>query len=113
MNSCNFVGRLVRDPESKSPTVAKFTIAVDGYDSATKTKKADFIPCVAFGRTAEVVMSYAKKGRQVAVGGRLHKNEWTKADGSPGSFWEIAVNDFTLLSDGSARAADRDDEPLF
>ena len=60
MNKVILKGRLVRDPEirysagAENKAVAKFTIAVDRPRKKDGESQADFIPCTAFGKTAEI-----------------------------------------------------------
>ena len=62
MNNCVFVGRLTKNPELRTngdTTVTRFSIAVD---RRFKKDEADFISCVAFGKTAEFIDKYFSKG---------------------------------------------------
>ena len=83
MNQAIICGRLVRDPEirytngAEAKAVAKYTIAVDRM----KDKEADFISCVAFGKSAEFAEKYFSKGRMAAVQGRLQTGSYTNKDG--------------------------------
>ena len=65
------IGNLTRDPQISAISqtqmaVAKFTIAINRRDKNGE-QKADFIPCVAFGKTAEYIDKYVHKGNKVAV----------------------------------------------
>ena len=76
MNDCDFVGRLTRDPELKTvstgSTKVDFCIAVDKPNKDKDGNKAsDFIDCVAWGKKAESIATYLKKGSLVGVSGRL------------------------------------------
>ena len=83
MNQAIICGRLVKDPEirytngEEAKAVAKYTIAVD----RTKDKEADFISCVAFGKSAEFAEKYFRKGQRVLVSGRIQTNSYTNKDG--------------------------------
>lgn len=67
MNHVMLIGRLTKDPEirhTQSGTlVGSFTLAVDRIVAKDKPKEADFIPCVVWSKTAEVVANYCKKGK--------------------------------------------------
>ena len=87
MNNCNFVGRLVRDPELKTTTgghsMCKFTIAVDrDYKSESGEYEADFINCTAWRQTAEFVDKWFKKGKPISVTGSLQIRKYTAKDGT-------------------------------
>lgn len=73
MNSCNFIGRLARDPETRrggtsNAVVSKFPLALDrGKDKDGKDRGADFISVTCFSKTAELVEKYCYKGQLVGV----------------------------------------------
>ena len=75
MNTAIILGRLTRDPDIKvsqsGMTIAHFTLAVNrGYKKEQK-QEADFINCVAFGKTAEAIGNYVYKGQRLLVEGRI------------------------------------------
>jgi single-strand DNA-binding protein len=82
LNQVNLIGRLTRDPEQRSTAngtyIAKFGLAMskkyrqDGIEKDEVT----FVDVVCFGKLAEIVCDYTKKGRQVYVGGRLKFDTW-------------------------------------
>ena len=69
MNKCHIIGRMTKDPEVRytqgGTAVATFTLAVDRRVAKDKPKEADFIPCVVWGKTAEVVGNWCKKGKLI------------------------------------------------
>ena len=81
MNLVILMGRLVRDPEVRytqgqdAKAVARFTLAVD---RKFKRDEADFISCVAFGKTAEFVEKYLQKGTKVVCEGRWQTGSYEK-----------------------------------
>ena len=82
MNQVALLGRLARDPEIKATantTIANFTLAVDRPYS--KEKEADFIRCVAFGKTAELIDQYCGKGRQIGITGRIQTGSYEDKNG--------------------------------
>lgn len=82
MNKVLLMGRLVRDPETRysqdGKGVSKFTLAVD---RRMKKDEADFISCVAFGKTAEFIEKYLKKGTKVACEGHWQTGSYTNKEG--------------------------------
>ena len=72
MNSTQLLGRLTKDPELKygasGTAYCKFTLAVN---RAFKKDETDFISCTAFGKAAETIAEYVRKGDQFAVTGRI------------------------------------------
>ena len=79
MNLVILTGRLVRKPELKysasGTAYCRFTIAVN---RAFDKEKSDFISCTAFGKTAELVGEYLRKGSLTGVQGRLEQSEYEK-----------------------------------
>ena len=88
MNKVILMGRLTKDPEVKyvqganTFTVARYTLAVNRRFKRDGEPDADFIGCVAFGKSAEFVEKYLKKGQQIAINGRLQFETWTDQNGN-------------------------------
>lgn len=84
MNSVQIAGRLTRDAELKytqgGMAVANFTVAVSRYKKGGEDT-ADFIRCVAFGKTAEIVAERTKKGNRVLVEGSIKTGKYEHKDG--------------------------------
>ena len=88
MNKVILMGRLTRDPEVRysqgdaSTAIARFSLAVDRrFKRDGDDQSADFINCVAFGRTAEFMERYARKGTKFLVEGRIQTGSYTNKDG--------------------------------
>ena len=88
MNQVNLIGRLTRDPEMRysqgenSIAIARFTLAVDRrFNRQGDEQKADFINCVAFGKTAEVIEKYVTQGTKIAATGEWRTGSYTNKDG--------------------------------
>lgn len=100
MNSCNFTGRLTKDPELKTTQNDKkyirFCLAVDGIKDKDGNKTADFIDCIAWNKSAEIIAQYARKGSKLGVSGRYHTTTYDK-DGEKRKSVDIVVNEFELL----------------
>lgn len=75
MNSIHVVGRLTKDPEITSSangtTYARYTVAVDRKYKREGEQEADFFPCISFGKQAEFVEKYLKKGTKVIITGEM------------------------------------------
>lgn len=88
MNKVILMGRLARDPEvrysqgSQPLAVARFSLAVNRRFKREGEPDADFINCVAFGKSGEFVERYFKKGQMVSVVGRLQVRSWEDKDGT-------------------------------
>lgn len=109
MNHVTLIGRLTKDPEvryTQSGTpVGTFTLAVDRRVQKDKPKEADFIPCVAWSKTAEIVGNWCKKGKQVGIEGRIQVRSYDAKDGSKRYVTEVIVNELELLG-GKSEGAD-------
>ena len=90
------MGRLVADPELRSTasnlSVCSFRIAVDRDYKKGDQKETDFIDIVAWRSTAEFVANYFKKGRVIAVDGRLQIRPWEDKDGNKRFATEVVAD---------------------
>ena len=95
INVCIICGRLTKDVElSKTQngnSVAKFTIAVNGYNDTT-----DFINCVAWNKLADIVNMYCKKGDLVTVEGRISVRNYENQQGQKVYITEVVANNVQL-----------------
>lgn len=96
LNRVTLMGRLVADPELRSTasnlSVCSFRIAVDRDYKKGDQKETDFIDIVAWRSTAEFVANYFKKGRVIAVDGRLQIRQWTDNDGNKRFVTEVIAD---------------------
>ncbi len=84
MNKSILMGRLTRDPDVRyadNKAYARFTIAVDRRVKQETGQNADFIQCVAFGKTAEFIEKYIQKGTKILVTGHIQTGSYTDRDG--------------------------------
>ena len=103
MNKVILMGRLTRNPEVRysagdsSMAIARYTLAVDrrftrrGEDNNGAT--ADFITCVAFGRSAEFAEKYFRQGLKVVVTGRIQTGSYTNKDGQKVYTTDVVVEE--------------------
>lgn len=88
MNKTLLIGRLTRDPDirysqgEQPMAIARFNLAVDRRFKKDGEQSADFISCVAFGKTAEFIEKYVFKGTKIAVEGRIQTGSYTNNDGN-------------------------------
>lgn len=111
MNKLIITGRLCRDPEVKAigdnNMVAKFTVAVNrNYKDKDGNRPADFIPCEAFGKTAEFISNYVTKGRLVEVDGEMRVDQYQNEEGENRTFTKCHVNSLNVLD--SAKSANEE-----
>ena len=83
MNSVVLIGRLTKDVDlrysNNQTAVGRFSLAVGRND---KDKNCDFINCIAFGKSAENLEKYVKKGNKVAISGRIQTGSYTNKEGN-------------------------------
>lgn len=87
LNSVDISGRMTREPEIRYATannmaVAKFNIAVNRPFKRDGQANADFINCVAFGKTAEFIEKYGRKGVKFEIHGRWQTGSYKNKDGN-------------------------------
>ncbi len=100
MNKTILMGRLTRDPEVRyaandsGTCIARYTLAVDRRRTAGNDgQSADFINCVAFGKTGEFAEKYFRKGTKVLATGRIQTGSYTNKDGQKVYTTEVVVED--------------------
>lgn len=85
MNKITLIGRLTDDPELKQTTTntsyCSFTVATDRPYQKDKERKADFIKCVAWNNTADLIAKYFTKGSSICIEGRMENNNYTDNKG--------------------------------
>jgi single-strand DNA-binding protein len=108
LNKVSLIGNLTGDPVNKSlpsgQSVALFTIATNynWRDARTKEKKsrADFHKIVAWGRLAEIISSYLKKGSKVFLEGRLQNRSYEDKNKNTRYITEVVASDLIMLGGG-------------
>lgn len=99
MNKVILMGRLTRDPEVRYSTlgdsqlaIARYTLAVDRrFRRDGDQQTADFIRCVAFGRSGEFAEKYFHQGTKIAVEGRIQTGSYQNKDGQTVYTTEVVV----------------------
>lgn len=85
MNTVILMGRLAKDPDvikKQEAAISRFILAVDRRFKREGEQNADFISCVAFGKTAEFIEKYGRKGTKFVVEGRIQTGNYTNRDGN-------------------------------
>ena len=100
MNKVILMGRLTRDPEVRysqgenALAIARYTLAVDRRGARREGEAtADFINCVAFGRSAEFAERYLRQGTKLVVSGRIQTGSYTNRDGQKVYTTEVVVEE--------------------
>jgi len=101
MNSAVIVGRVGQDPEVKyfesGKVKTNFSIAVNRWDPKTKSEVADWFSVDVWDKQAEFAGEYVKKGRLVAVDGRIAVSKWSDATGTEKQRFNIIASNVKLL----------------
>ena len=101
MNCVNLIGRLTKDLElrqSQSGSAScRFTLAVDRIQRSDQQKETDFINCVAFGKTAENMNCYLRKGSKIGVQGRIQTGSYTNKQGQKVYTTDVMVDRVDFL----------------
>lgn len=112
MNKVILMGRLTRDPEVRysqgenATAVARYTLAVDRrFNRNNDDQTADFINCVAFGRSGEFAEKYLHKGTKVAITGRIQTGSYTNKDGVRVYTTDVVIEDQEFAESKNASAA--------
>ena len=105
MNKVLLMGRLTREPEVKTSQsgnmIAKYTLAVDRRFNREQ-QNADFIPCIAFGRSAEFTEKYLHQGTKIIIEGRIQTGNYTKSDGTKVYTTDVIVENQEFAESRSA-----------
>lgn len=106
MNQFVFFGRLVRDPELRTSGAGKvyalFSLALDRRSSTGEA--TDFFDCVCFGRTAEALAQYKRKGDQIIASGECRQDRWQDEHGQSKSKVKFLATSVTFVANGQRQA---------
>lgn len=111
MNKILLVGRMVRDPEirytNEGTSIAKFSIAVDrAVKKDSEQQTADFPSCVAFGKTAEFIEKYFRKGNRIGIVGRIQTGNYTDKDGKKIYTTDVVAENVEFVESRAAASAE-------
>lgn len=98
MNKVILMGRLTKDPvvrysQGDTMAVARYTLAVDRRFKRDDQPTADFIGCVAFGKSGEFAEKYLRKGIKIAVTGRIQTGSYTNKEGQKVYTTDVVVEE--------------------
>lgn len=117
MNKVILMGRLTRDPEirysqgEQSMAIARFSLAVDRKFKQDGQPTADFINCIAFGKTAEVIKKYVTKGTKIAVVGRIQTGSYTNKDGQKVYTTDVVIDELEFCESKSNQQSNSQPAP--
>lgn len=114
MNNVSLMGRLTRDVDlrmtNSNLVIGRFNVAVDRKLSKEKRMEAesnnqptaDFISCIAFGRTAEVIEQYFHKGNKIAITGHIQTGSYENQQGQRIYTTDVIVDSFDFVESNSS-----------
>ena len=110
MNKVILVGRLTKDPELRATTsgipVCSFTVACDRrFVKQGEERKADFINCIVWQKSAESIAQYFKKGHRIALEGSIQTRSWTDNEGKNRYSTEVVVEQWEFAQSKSEGGA--------
>lgn len=107
INLCVLIGRTTKDIELRrtgsGTAVASFTLAVNRDFRTQDGQEADFINCVAWKKTAELLEQYVHKGDRIAVNGSIRTRNYTGNDGRKVYITEVLANHVEFLETKKSR----------
>ena len=100
-NKVILVGRLTADPEitfaQNGMQISKFILAVDRQYQKDKQQEADFLRIISFGKLAEIVRDYLRKGSLIMVEGRIQTSRFTGQDGVTKYYTDIIAEKINFM----------------
>ena len=115
MNCVQLMGRMVADPEvrysNEGSSVARFRLAVDRQYKREGGETADFISCVAFGKAAEGIEKYFRKGQRIIITGRIQTGSYTNNDNQKVYTTDVIVEHWEFCESKNASASDGFQQP--
>lgn len=110
MNQVTLLGRLTKDPEEvkgskNKKSYSKFTLAVP----RVKKDETDFINCVAFEKTGELISKYVKKGNRLLVEGNLNVSTIKDKEDNYKSFTTVIVNKISFIDSANNKTEEKEE----
>lgn len=122
MNKFIASGRLVHDPEvrysqgqnGEQMCIARYPLAVDKRQRRTGDQQtADFIPCIAFGKSAEFAEKYLKKGTKIAIVGHIQTGSYTDKNGQKVYTTDIIIDEQEFIESKKESTKNQQTTPEF
>ena len=112
-NRVLLLGNLTRNPQltytPNQTAVVDFCLAVNRRGTSqdgSKQEETCFVDCRAFGKSAENINKFCKKGNPLLIEGRLFFNSWTAEDGSKHSKHRVTIENFQFIGTSGSNKAD-------
>lgn len=120
MNKVILSGRLTKDPEirysqgANPMAIGRFTLAVDRrFKRKGDEQTADFISCIAYGKTAEFAEKYLKKATKINCCGRIQTGSYTNKEGSKVYTTDVVIEEMEFAESKSASNNTNDSTDFF
>ena len=102
MNKVNLIGRLTADTELRyndsNIAYTRFNLAVNrNYTKEDGTREADFISCVAWRKTAELINKHFSKGSEIGISGRIQTGSYEDKDGNKRYTTDVIIEEITFI----------------
>lgn len=117
MNKVILIGRLARDPDvrytqgEEQKCMARYTLAVDRPHKKEGQQSADFISCVAFGKSGDFTEMYLRKGMKIAVTGRIQTGSYTNKEGAKIYTTDVVIESQEFCESKAANDKARQQDP--
>ena len=116
MNRVILCGRLTKDAEitytqGSNMAVARFTLAVDRRFKQEGQPTADFIRCIAFGKTAEFFERFGRKGTKFLIEGRIQTSSYTNKDGQKVYTTDVVVENTEFCESKNSSGSSAEPQP--
>lgn len=117
MNKVLLTGRLTKNPELKYTTsnvaVNQFSLAVNrNFKNAEGVYEADFINCVAYRKSAELIAEWTKKGDLLGIEGRMQTRSYDDKEGNKRYATEVIVDNVEFLATGKKEEPKEEQDPF-
>lgn len=108
MNRAILIGRLTKEPDFRSTasgvSVCRFTLAINRRFKTEGQQQADYIPIVAWGKTADICAKYLHKGSQVGIAGSIQTGSYDDKNGNKVYTTEVNAEEVQFLTKGTNEA---------
>ena len=117
MNKTILIGRSTKDADvrysqgDKPMAIARISLAVDRKFKQDGQPTADFINCIAFGKTAEVIEKYVTKGTKIAVVGHIQTGSYTNKDGQKVYTTDVVIDELEFCESKSSQQSNSQPAP--
>jgi single-strand DNA-binding protein len=117
LNKVILIGRPTKNPDirysnnnNEACCIARLTLAVDRRFAKNGEQSADFINCVAFGKTGEFIEKYIHQGTKIAISGRIQTGSYTNKDGQKVYTTDIVIEECEFAESKKSECTEQVDD---